>query len=86
MNNSARMEFFFSRIPKALFFQQSKSYSGDWSFQCQHGSNECKGNKYQACALNQKKGQDNDLKFVNCAMGLPDPSDTDGIQNVSSNV
>lgn len=59
---------------------QSQSPSGEWSFRCQHGSDECRGNKYQACALSQRKGQDNDAKLVNCVMTLPDPSDADGIK------
>ncbi|XP_044758214.1 GILT-like protein 1 [Coccinella septempunctata] len=63
---------------------QSKAVSGDWIFRCQHGSDECRGNKYQACALNQKKGQDNDVKFVNCAMTLADPSDPSGIENCAN--
>lgn len=60
---------------------QTKLESGGWSFRCQHGSDECRGNKYQACALNQRKGQDTDAKFVNCVMSLADPSDPEGIQN-----
>ncbi|XP_018560822.1 GILT-like protein 1 isoform X2 [Anoplophora glabripennis] len=42
--------------------------NGVWQFSCQHGPNECKGNKYQSCALSQKAGSETDVSFVNCVM------------------
>ncbi|KAL3272565.1 hypothetical protein HHI36_014035 [Cryptolaemus montrouzieri] len=42
--------------------------NGQWTFECQHGKTECDGNMYQACALDQKKGQGIDAKFINCVM------------------
>ncbi|KAK9887911.1 hypothetical protein WA026_000214 [Henosepilachna vigintioctopunctata] len=60
---------------------QSKSSNGEWLFRCQHGSPECRGNKYQACALAQKKGQDANVNFVSCVMSSADPSDSEEIRN-----
>ncbi|KAL3272566.1 hypothetical protein HHI36_014036 [Cryptolaemus montrouzieri] len=64
---------------------QTKSSEGSWTFRCQHGPDECRGNKYQACALDQKRGQDNDVKLVNCIMALADPSDPDEIKDCAVN-
>ena len=33
--------------------QFTESEDGGWDFTCQHGPNECQGNKVQACILNQ---------------------------------
>ncbi|XP_063908749.1 GILT-like protein 1 [Zophobas morio] len=50
-------------------------YNNKWIFDCQHGPTECKGNKYQSCALAQNSGQDKDLAFVHCVMRETNPAD-----------
>lgn len=45
-----------------------------YGFSCQHGALECKGNKFQACGLNQIDGQDTKVDFVNCIMKSRNPS------------
>lgn len=37
-------------------------------FYCEHGPKECDFNRYIACALHQRKGQDRDVNFINCVM------------------
>lgn len=32
--------------------------SGEYTFTCQHGTPECEGNMYEACAINQNNGTD----------------------------
>lgn len=54
-----------------------------WEFTCQHGAEECYGNKYQACFLNQNYGQDIDLEYVNCVMNQTNPAAFTTIYQVS---
>ncbi|CRL03947.1 CLUMA_CG017068, isoform A [Clunio marinus] len=41
---------------------------GSITFTCQHGPNECEGNMFQTCALNNAKTQDERVAIVFCAM------------------
>lgn len=45
-----------------------------YTFNCQHGREECKGNKFQACGLAQIDGQEKQLEFVTCVMSAENPS------------
>ncbi|CAG9830580.1 unnamed protein product [Diabrotica balteata] len=51
-----------------------------YAFDCQHGRRECQGNKYQACALSQKKGKDVEVPLVYCIMKSRDPSSFDNVE------
>lgn len=53
-----------------------------WQFECQHGSNECRGNKYQACVLNQNYTQTINVELINCIMNQTDPSTETTAYNV----
>ncbi|KAF2896204.1 hypothetical protein ILUMI_09963 [Ignelater luminosus] len=53
--------------------------NGKWIFQCQHGANECWGNKAQACGIAENKGQDKTVNFVKCVMSEPYPANEDAI-------
>ncbi|KAH0822276.1 hypothetical protein GEV33_000516 [Tenebrio molitor] len=57
-----------------------------WLFDCQHGPNECKGNKYQSCALAQNNGQDKDVAFVHCVMRERNPADVSKMQKCANRV
>ncbi|RZB58813.1 gamma-interferon-inducible lysosomal thiol reductase-like, partial [Asbolus verrucosus] len=52
-----------------------------WHFECQHGRDECKGNKYQSCALAQNNGEEKDISFVHCVMRERNPSDVRKMEN-----
>jgi len=57
------------------YFQQSKSPEGTWVFQCQHGPNECMGNKMQACALSLYQNDPSlQVRFISCVMSTRYPS------------
>ncbi len=58
-----------------LVFQFTPNASGGWSFDCQHGPNECTGNKYQACLLTKLASNDLQVKAVNCIMGSQAPNE-----------
>ncbi|XP_063241951.1 GILT-like protein 1 isoform X2 [Bacillus rossius redtenbacheri] len=46
-----------------------RSADGRWSFSCQHGDTECRGNEVQACALRQLRNSSSQrVEFVHCAM------------------
>ncbi|XP_044259094.1 uncharacterized protein LOC123007737 [Tribolium madens] len=57
-----------------------------WIFDCQHGVNECQGNKYQACALAQNNGQDKNLAFVDCVMRDRNPADVTRMKKCAQRV
>lgn len=67
-----RLAFFPSHdnIHHLNLFQQEKLKDGAWNFTCQHGPNECRGNKIQSCGLYflQKKPS-KQIKFAACFMG-----------------
>merc|ERR1712123_514841 len=49
---------------KANFTENDQS----WDFTCQHGPNECWGNKVQACALNSVSNAEEIVPLINCLM------------------
>lgn len=51
-----------------LFFQTTISKSGEISFDCQHGPQECAANIIQACALKYLSYKDS-VKFICCVEG-----------------
>ncbi|KAG8236601.1 hypothetical protein J437_LFUL016850 [Ladona fulva] len=51
------------------FVPYGNSNTTENDFVCQHGPDECTGNKLQACALSHLTDQDQKMKFVNCFMG-----------------
>ncbi|GAB6022340.1 hypothetical protein CHUAL_006461 [Chamberlinius hualienensis] len=57
-------------VPYGKASYQSNGHS--WSFQCQHGPNECFGNKIHACVINSNP-IDAAIKFVQCSMSKNDP-------------
>ncbi|XP_044756381.1 GILT-like protein 1 isoform X2 [Coccinella septempunctata] len=50
-----------------VLYQEDTGFD-DVKFYCMHGSKECDFNRYIVCALNQGRGQDRDVKFINCIM------------------
>ncbi|CAH0553475.1 unnamed protein product [Brassicogethes aeneus] len=48
--------------------------TGGYLFECQHGSAECKGNKYHSCVLNLYN-ESQSADFINCDMGSGAPAD-----------
>lgn len=48
--------------------------NGHWYFRCQHGQQECFGNKIQACALAQNVSQSRHVGFINCVMSNNNPA------------
>ena len=57
-----------------IFIQFRSDGTGGWEFTCQHGPNECKGNLYQVCLLDQLKDE-NSLKVeaIHCIMADENP-------------
>jgi len=51
----------------------SESDDGGWDFQCQHGPDECLGNKLQACALQQVTDPSEYIPLINCIMASEYP-------------
>ncbi|KAK5650636.1 hypothetical protein RI129_001665 [Pyrocoelia pectoralis] len=41
---------------------------GEWHFECQHGEQECYGNKIHACGIAENQGQAKTVAYVNCLM------------------
>ncbi|KAF5308634.1 hypothetical protein FQR65_LT06095 [Abscondita terminalis] len=75
INSSLALDF----VP---YGKASHTCDGDrCQFSCQHGPNECSGNKYQACGLKEHQSQDQQIEFVNCVMGASNPSAESTIAN-----
>ncbi|XP_059487345.1 GILT-like protein 1 [Neocloeon triangulifer] len=53
----------------------TQNANGQWSFVCQHGPEECRGNKVQACALKYISNPDLQEAYVNCVMANSYPPD-----------
>lgn len=49
-----------------FIFIQQISPSGDISFDCQHGNDECFGNTIHACAIKYVSDQDELVSFIGC--------------------
>ncbi|KAF4530958.1 hypothetical protein B566_EDAN011339, partial [Ephemera danica] len=49
--------------------------NGNWQFICQHGSDECRGNKMMACAIKYITDVDVLVQFIDCVMGSIYPPD-----------
>ncbi|KAK4883625.1 hypothetical protein RN001_006944 [Aquatica leii] len=45
-----------------------KFIDNEWIFTCQHGPDECWGNKIQACGINEVEEQDAKIEFMCCIM------------------
>ncbi|KAJ8976835.1 hypothetical protein NQ317_011831, partial [Molorchus minor] len=45
-----------------------KKYEGGTKFVCQHGPQECKGNRILSCALKSLPSQKGQVEYVNCFM------------------
>ena len=58
-----------------MFVQHEVDVDGNWQFSCQHGPEECRGNKNQACALKYITDPDVQVEFINCVMGTKFPPD-----------
>jgi Gamma interferon inducible lysosomal thiol reductase (GILT) len=58
-----------------FFYQQTQDGNGKWTFQCQHGAEECRGNKVQACGLQYITNPDQQVAYVNCVMDDSYPPD-----------
>ena len=41
------------KVKLKKLFKFTENDVGGWTFECQHGEDECFGNKVQACILNQ---------------------------------
>merc|ERR1719348_2326702 len=54
----------FKPFGKANFTENDQS----WDFTCQHGPNECWGNKVQACALKKIPDTESIVPLINCLM------------------
>ncbi|XP_043268645.1 gamma-interferon-inducible-lysosomal thiol reductase-like [Venturia canescens] len=68
-------------VPYGKAEQSRNEKTGEWSFDCQHGPDECKGNRDQACALDAinknedaAKRQDLSVNLVACVMSSTNPA------------
>lgn len=49
---------------------------GGWSFDCQHGPDECSGNILHACGIKYSSNSTQALKYASCLMKTPDAGET----------
>ncbi|KAF5273398.1 hypothetical protein FQA39_LY07415 [Lamprigera yunnana] len=67
---------FFLEVDLVPYGKASQTLKNNkWHFKCQHGPEECIGNKQQACALAKIDDQWKVVQFVNCLMSNYDPVD-----------
>ncbi|CAH0560061.1 unnamed protein product [Brassicogethes aeneus] len=55
---------------KFVPFGKSASLEGGKDFVCQHGPQECKGNRILSCAIENLPNQNDQVEFVNCFMQI----------------
>lgn len=48
------------------FFFQTKQINGQYTFQCQHGEEECYANKVHACSIDAIDNMTTSVKFTDC--------------------
>ncbi|XP_075229855.1 gamma-interferon-inducible lysosomal thiol reductase-like [Lycorma delicatula] len=48
--------------------QKMNFTNGSWVFDCYHGPEECKYNKYHACAIHSNATKENKIMFIGCLM------------------
>ena len=46
---------------------------GGWNFECQHGNNECIGNQYQVCLIEQIQEKSVQIAALNCILDDSQP-------------
>merc|ERR1711973_537629 len=54
------------------------SDGGSWDFTCQHGADECRGNKVQACILDKVSDPEEYVPLIPCLMDSEFPPDAAG--------
>ena len=54
------------------------SQTGSWDFTCQHGPDECRGNKVQACILDKVSDPAEYVPLITCLMDSEFPPDAAG--------
>ena len=58
---------------KVSFLQFQSTPNHGWTFNCQHGPDECSGNKYQACLLNRIQSEQSQAQVIDCMMAAAQP-------------
>ena len=59
----------FNPFGKAEFTLQGNG----WTFECQHGPDECTGNLYQSCYINKETDHNMRVEVISCIMGTDPP-------------
>ncbi|XP_048526035.1 GILT-like protein 1 [Dendroctonus ponderosae] len=68
-------------IPYGKAIHTFDNTTGKYTFSCQHGKEECKGNKFQACGLAQIANEEERLDFVTCVMSASNPANIFYLEN-----